>query len=156
MKMDFGFFEIIDYEDRYKPELLNLSLPWLKEYDLVEPADFEQLENPERILNKGGRILLARAGEEIIGMMMIEPLGDNVCEFFKFAVKENWRNRGVGRTLINVSLDLARQMGQRTVCLTSHHALKAALHLYESCGFVNQQHNHVAFELSDVCMQRDL
>ncbi len=154
--MDTNFFEIIDYEDRYKPELLALSLPWLEEFHLAEPADFEQLEHPERILNKGGRILLARANEEIIGMMMIEPMGDGVCEFFKFAVKESWRNRGVGRALMNASLALARSMGQHKVVLTSHHDLKAALHVYESSGFIHQQHDHVAFELSDVCMQRDL
>ncbi len=151
-----NFFEIIDYEDRYKSELLALSLPWLEEYHLVEPADLEQLEHPERILEKDGRILLARIGEEIVGMMMIEPMGEGVCEFFKFTVKASWRNRGIGRALINASLDASRAMGQRTVVLTSHHDLKAALHVYESSGFVLQKHDHVAFELSDICMQREL
>ena len=45
-------FVIIDYEDRYKPELLAISLPWLEENDILEPADLEQLEHPERVLGR--------------------------------------------------------------------------------------------------------
>lgn len=156
MKMTKNTFEIIPYEDRYKPELLAISLPWLEENDILEPADLEQLEHPEHILDKGGRILLARAGEEIIGMMMIELFGDGVCEFFKYGVKKPWRNRGVGRALMDASLELARELGQRSVVLTSHHSLTAALHIYESSGFRHAQHDHVAFELSDIAMEREL
>ena len=38
LHMDAGF-TIIDYEERYKQELENISLPWLLEYDLLEPVD---------------------------------------------------------------------------------------------------------------------
>ena len=31
-------FTIIDYEDRYKQALEDISLPWLLEYDLLEPG----------------------------------------------------------------------------------------------------------------------
>ena len=154
MKSD--FFEIIEYEPRYLPELLAISIPWLEEHDILEQADYDQLEHPERILDNGGRILLAKAGEEIIGMMMIELFGDGVCEFFKYGVKAPWRNKGVGRALMNASLDLARELEQHTVVLTSHHSLSAALHIYESSGFEHVQHDHVAFELSDISMQRKL
>ena len=34
-------FTIIDYEDRYKQALEDISLPWLLEYDLLEPVDLE-------------------------------------------------------------------------------------------------------------------
>jgi hypothetical protein len=37
-------FTIIDYEDRYKQALEDISLPWLLEYDLLEPVDLEMLE----------------------------------------------------------------------------------------------------------------
>lgn len=47
-------FVIIDYEDRYKPELLAISLPWLEENDILEPADLEQLEHPERCWQAAG------------------------------------------------------------------------------------------------------
>ena len=55
-------FTIIDYEDRYKQALEDISLPWLLEYDLLEPVDLEMLAEPHRFLSGGGRVLLARWG----------------------------------------------------------------------------------------------
>ncbi len=149
-------FEIIDYEPRYLPDLMTISLPWLEEHDLLEPADIEQLEHPERVLASGGRIFLARAGEEIVGMLMLELFGDGTCEPFKFGVKEAWRNRGIGHALMDATLNAARELGQHTAVLTSHHDLTAALHIYESYGFQHKAHEHVAFELSDIAMELKL
>lgn len=149
-------FELIDYEARYKPELMGISLPWLEENDILEPADIEQLEHPERVLEGGGRILLARVGEEIVGMMMLELMGDGVAEPFKYGVKANHRNRGIGKALMAATIDAAKALGVHKLVLTSHHSLKAALHLYESFGFRHEDHDNVAFELSDICMVKDL
>ena len=55
-------FVIIDYEDRYKGERMAISLPWLEGNDILEDADIEQLEHPERVLDGGGRIFLPRPG----------------------------------------------------------------------------------------------
>ena len=118
---------IIDYEGRYLPELLAISLPWLEENDILEPADMEQLEHPERTLASGGRIFLARVGDEIAGMMMLELFGNGVCEPFKFGVKEQYRNRGIGTALMERTLAAAEALGQHTLVLTSHHSLTAAI-----------------------------
>lgn len=58
-------FTIIDYEDRYKQALEDISLPWLLEYDLLEPVDLEMLAEPHRFLSGGGRVLLARWGRRL-------------------------------------------------------------------------------------------
>ena len=86
-------FTIIDYEDRYKQALEDISLPWLLEYDLLEPVDLEMLAEPHRFLSGGGRVLLARWGEEIVGMVMLELQGKGQCELLKFGVKEAYRGR---------------------------------------------------------------
>ena len=64
--------EIIDYEERYKQDLEDISLPWLLEYDLLEPVDLEMLADPHRFIAGGGRVLLARCGREIVGMVLAE------------------------------------------------------------------------------------
>lgn len=153
--MDKGF-EIIDYEGRYKPELLAISLPWLEGNDILEDADIEQLENPERVLATGGRILLAKVGEDIAGMMMLELFGNGVAEPFKYGVKEQCRGHGIGKALMQATIDAAKELGQHRLVLTSHHSLKAALHVYESFGFRYENHDNVAFELSDISMVKDL
>ncbi|NCB63673.1 MAG: N-acetyltransferase [Clostridia bacterium] len=149
-------FEIIDYEDRYKSELLAVSMPWLEGNDILEEADIEQLEHPERVLESGGRILLARVGDDIAGMMMLELFGNGTAEPFKFGVKEQYRGRGIGKALLRATIDAAKELGQHKLVLTSHHSLKAALHVYESFGFRYEDHDNVAFELSDISMVKDL
>ena len=106
-------FTIIDYEDRYKQALEDISLPWLLEYDLLEPVDLEMLAEPHRFLSGGGRVLLARWGEEIVGMVMLELQGKGQCELLKFGVKEAYRGRGIGTALMEAALQAARDAGQR-------------------------------------------
>ena len=149
-------FIIRDYREGDKAVLMEISLPWLEENHILEPADIDQLTHPERVLEAGGRILLAEADGRPVGMMMLEPFGNGVAEPFKFGVLEAYRNRGMGRALMEATIDAARAMGVRTLVLTSHHSLKAALHIYESYGFRYEEHDHVAFELSDIAMKKEL
>ena len=148
-------FIIRDYREGDKAALMEISLPWLEENHILEPADIEQLTHPERVLEAGGRIFLAEADGRPVGMMMLEPFGNGVAEPFKFGVLEAYRNRGMGRALMEATIDAARAMGVRTLVLTSHHSLKAALHIYESYGFRYEEHDHVAFELSDIAMKKE-
>ena len=148
-------FTIRDYREGDKAALMEISLPWLEENHILEPADIEQLTHPERVLEAGGRIFLAEADGRPVGMMMLEPFGNGVAEPFKFGVLEAYRNRGMGRALMEATIDAARAMGVRTLVLTSHHSLKAALHIYESYGFRYEEHDHVAFALSAIAMKTE-
>ena len=149
-------FTIQDYEDQYQDALMDISMPWLEGNDILEPADIDQLTHPERVLEAGGRIFLAMAEGKPVGMMMLEPFGDGTAEPFKFGVLEAYRNHGIGKALMEATIDAARAMGVRTLVLTSHHSLKAALHIYESYGFTYEDHDHVTFELSDIAMKKAL
>ena len=136
-------FTIIDYEDRYKQALEDISLPWLLEYDLLEPVDLEMLAEPHRFLSGGGRVLLARWGEEIVGMVMLELQGKGQCELLKFALME-------------AALQAARDAGQKKAVLTSNHQLREALRLYERFGFKYVTYSDKWFQLSDIRMEREL
>lgn len=148
--------EIIDYEDRYKQALEDVSLPWLLEYDLLEPVDLEMLADPHRFIAGGGRVLLARMGEEIVGMVMLELQGEGVCEALKFGVKEAYREQGIGTALMEAVIRAARDAEQRTMVVTSNHKLKAALRLYEKFGFEYVTYSDKWFQLSDIRMEREL
>lgn len=149
-------FIIRDYREADKAALMEISLPWLEDNGLLEPADIEQLSHPERVLEAGGRIFLAEAEGRPVGMMMLEPFGNGIAEPFKFGVLEPYRNRGIGKALMEATIDAARAMGVCTLVLTSHHSLRAALHIYETYGFRYEEHDHVAFELSDIAMKKEL
>ena len=148
--------EIIDYEDRYKQALEDISLPWLLEYDLLEPVDLEMLADPHRFIAGGGRVLLARWDREIVGMVMLELQGDGVCEALKFGVKEAYRQRGIGTALMEAVIQAAREAGQKTIVVTSNHKLKDALRIYEKLGFEYVTYSDKWFQLSDIRMEREL
>ena len=148
--------EIIDYEERYKQDLEDISLPWLLEYDLLEPVDLEMLADPHRFVAGGGRVLLARWGREIAGMVMLELQGGGVCEALKFGVKEAYRERGIGTALMEAVIQAARDAGQKTMVITSNHKLKAALRIYESLGFDYVTYSDKWFPLSDIKMELEL
>ena len=148
--------EIIDYEERYKQDLEDISLPWLLEYDLLEPVDLEMLADPHRFIAGGGRVLLARCGREIVGMVMLELQGDGVCEALKFGVKEEYRERGIGTALMEAVIQAARDAGQKTIVITSNHKLKAALRIYEKLGFEYVTYSDKGFQLSVIRMEREL
>ena len=149
-------FAIIDYDPRYQHELEEISLPWLLEPDLLEPVDLEMLAAPERFLADGGRVLLARWGEQIVGMVMLELQGEGVCEALKLGVREEFRGKGVGRALMEAVIQAARDAGQRRMVLTSNHKLKDALRLYEDFGFQYVEYSDKWFQLSDVRMELEL
>lgn len=148
--------EIIDYEDRYKQALEDISLPWLLEYDLLEPVDLEMLADPHRFIAGGGRVLLARVKNEIVGMVMLELQGEDVCEALKFGVKEEYREQGIGTALMEAVIEAARAAGQKTMVVTSNHKLKSALRIYEKLGFEYVTYSDKWFQLSDIRMEREL
>lgn len=149
-------FTILDYAPQYKQDLEDISLPWLLEYDLLEPVDLEMLADPERFLANGGRVLLARCEGEIVGMVMLELQGEGQCEALKFGVKEAFRRRGIGHALMGAVIQAARELGQTTMVVTSNHKLKDALRVYEELGFQYTAYSDKWFQLSDIRMELPL
>ena len=119
-------------------------------------VDLEMLAEPHRFLSGGGRVLLARWGEEIVGMVMLELQGKGQCELLKFGVKEAYRGRGIGTALMEGALQAARDAGQKKAVLTSNHQLREALRLYERFGFKYVTYSDKWFQLSDIRMEREL
>lgn len=114
----------------------SLNRAWLVEHDLLEAADEPQLTRPnEAIIDRGGAILVATDGNEVIGTCAIVPHETGEFELVKLAVAPSARGQGIGRQLIDACLALARERGATRVDLLSSTKLGAALRLYERAGF---------------------
>lgn len=114
-----------------------LNLEWITKIFEVEPADLVTLDDPQRIVTDGGQVLVARDGADIVGCVALVADRPGVFELSKMAVTPRVQGRGVGRRLLETALGLARRMGATEVFLASNSALKDAVHLYESIGFVH-------------------
>lgn len=137
-----------------------LNEEWIVELFALEPADSVKLDNPEReIVAKGGQVLIARDGDDIVGCVALVAEGDGVFELSKMAVARNRRGRGLGRILLREAVDYARRRNATTLFLGSSTKLPDAVHLYESIGFVHVPSDRIGpmpYRRADVFMRYDL
>lgn len=128
--------EIIDFESKYRDDFKYLNTEWLQKYFVVEEFDEHQLSNPEtEIIDKGGKIYLAKVGEKIVGTSALLKEHD-IYELAKMAVTEDFKGHGIGNILMEHSIKQAKKLGTEKLILLSNRSLKPALTMYEKFGFV--------------------
>jgi putative acetyltransferase len=113
-----------------------LNEEWIARYFSLEEHDQVQLLHPEEnILQAGGQIVMAVAGEDRIGCCALVFVKPGVFEVAKMAVSERYRGHGIGRRLLEYTIVQAKALGADTLELASNSKLANAVHLYESLGF---------------------
>lgn len=146
---------IIDFDPKYAADFKRLNLEWLDKYDLTEPADISMLDNyQQEILDTGGVIFLAKAGEEIVGTAALVQESAGAFELAKMAVTAAFQGKGISKLLIEKCLEAATKLNASKVFLLSSTKLATALSLYEKYGFrhVPVTNNHYA--TADVMMEK--
>jgi putative acetyltransferase len=101
-------------------------------YDPTTDALYELFQK------KGAHYFVAVINDEIVGGSGIYPthgLPDDTCELVKMYLIPQARGKGLGRTLIEKSLDYAKEAGYKNVYLESMPELKKALTVYAKFGF---------------------
>ncbi|MBC6368776.1 GNAT family N-acetyltransferase [Algoriphagus sp. AK58] len=148
--------EIIPYSPELQPYFESINKAWVSKYFSLEQFDIDQLEHPEEtILAKGGEIIFAKVGQEIVGTVALIPKGDGLWEMIKMGVAESFQGKGVGFLLGNRILELAREKGAKKLALYSSTKLGPALHLYEKLGFRPANMECGSYGRCDVKMEFD-
>ena len=104
----------------------------------IETAIVDVKEIKERI-RLGGHVLVAEFGNEIIGTVtgLEEYKSMYVCSL---AVDPKYQNCGVARQLMNCLERIAHDKGCYKLFLCTAWAMKEAIRLYESLGYVREGH----------------
>jgi N-acetylglutamate synthase-like GNAT family acetyltransferase len=149
--------ELIEYADQYAKDFKAINLEWLDKYSLLEEPDLLMLNDPRgRILDNGGVIYLAKAGQNIIGSAALIHEHDDVYELAKMTVVPSWRGKGISKMLLEKCLDKAREVRAKKIILFSNHQLGTALGLYQKYGFQHVAVEDSPFETADVKMELHL
>jgi putative acetyltransferase len=128
--------EIALFRPEHARRFAQLNREWLEAYNLMEPANEEQLADPEaHFLERGGQIFVALHDNTVIGTCAVVPHGVDAYELAKLAVASEFRGQGIARRLVERCIAHARARRARRVFLVSNSQLHAALRLYESLGF---------------------
>lgn len=148
---------IVPFESRYAQAFRELNEEWLTFYMEVEPEDARVLADPEgTILAKGGVIILAMAEGRPVGSGALINEGGGKIELAKMAVTEAYRGRGIGRSIAERLITIARSMGAREVELLSARVLPAATPLYRKLGFREVPLGENPYARADIRMTLEL
>jgi putative acetyltransferase len=149
--------EVIAYKDEYHDAFRDLNVEWLDKYNLKESHDMLILNDPKgTIIDPGGYIWLAKAGEEIVGTSAIINEGHGIYELAKMAVAPAWQGKGISKVLIETCLQKAKEIGAKKIILFSNSQLQTALGLYKKYGFEHVEVSDAPFLTADVKMELTL
>lgn len=79
---------------------------------------------------------MLKEDDKIIGMGGLNQLAPDIGEIKRMFIKEEYRNRGLGKELLNKLLVIGSEMDYRTIKLDSVKFMEKAHELYEKAGFV--------------------
>lgn len=105
--------------------------------DNETPNMFESYQNSNEVY------FVIDADGEILGGGGVKPLKnfkqDDVCEIQKMYFSPKIRGKGYGKLLFEKCLENAKEMDYKQAYIESASQLKAAIHIYESFGFIHLQ-----------------
>jgi GNAT superfamily N-acetyltransferase len=146
---------IIDYRAEHAYHFERLNKAWIEKWFWLEERDRWVLENPHQaILAKGGAILMATYDGEVAGTVALKKVNDDVYEFTKMAVDEQFRRRGIAEALSYAAFDKARALGAKKVILYSNRILVPAITMYHKLGFTEVPiEKDIVYQRSDIKME---
>ena len=132
--------EIVDYRPGYREAFRDINLEWVEEMFVVEAADREVLEHPEKhILDDGGVILLALVDGIPLGTGALKKTGPDEYELTKMGVLKKSRGLGLGQLILDKLIERAIVLGAKSLYLLTNNDCGVAIKLYEKRGFVHDQ-----------------
>jgi len=146
---------IVDYQKKYQPDFKRINVAWISKSFVVEDVDLVVLDNPEKnIIKKGGHIILALIGENVVGTCALLKGKPGVYEMAKMAVDDNYRGLKIGRLLGEAVIEKARKLGAKKVQLFSNTKGSAvAVELYRKLGFKEIPLDTKAYARADIKME---
>jgi mannose-6-phosphate isomerase-like protein (cupin superfamily)/predicted GNAT family N-acyltransferase len=148
---------IVPYSSELKDHIKRLNYEWLEKYFRVEHSDVIQLSDPENeIIAKGGHIFYAKYENEIVGTATLLKMENGIYELGKMAVTEKAKGRGIGNTLMDYSIILAKRLNAAELILYSNRGLTPAIKMYEKYGFLEVEMESGHYERANIKMQKKL
>ena len=95
----------------------------------------EDMANLEKFMPPHGRLLLSESKGFAAGCICLKKLTSSIGEVKRLYVRPDCRGKGIGKKMVGVLLDEARQIGYETIRLDSTQYMVDAHNLYRSFGF---------------------
>ena len=151
---DCGAVRIVPYAAQFAGAFKALNEAWITRYFRLEAADLRVLDAPEAtLIAPGGHILVALAGDDVVGVCALQKADRETFELVKMAVTPKMQGRGIGRQLGESAIAWAKEKGARRIYLESNTRLDRALALYRTLGFEPFTGHPSPYERVDIHLQ---
>ena len=110
------------------------------ENDFQDYLDLQDYNNELDNLNEkyglpNGRLYIAYIDNQAAGCIALRQLSDSECEMKRLYVKPEYRGKQIGKSLVEIIINDAKEIGYKSMFLDTIPALKTAIDLYENMGF---------------------
>ena len=148
---------VVPYERAHQDAFRRLNEAWISRYFRIEPPDTRVLAAPQaEILDKGGQIIVAVRGEEVVGVCALLRVDADTFELAKMAVAESARGLGIGYLVGQEAVERARRAGASRLILESNTVLAPAIALYRKLGFTEVEGAHSEYARCNIHMELKL
>ncbi len=134
-----------------------LNEDWIAKNFRIEAQDRKALDDPDGyILQRGGHIFMAVADGVPVGCCALLAIRPGVFEVGKMTVAEEYRGMGIGREMLEYTVEQGKALGAESLYLETNTKLVDAIHLYESMGFQHLPSERVVaspYERANVFME---
>lgn len=145
---------IVPYDRAHQDAFRRLNEAWISRYFRIEPPDRRVLDAPqEEILDKGGQIIVAARGEEVVGVCALLRVDAETFELAKMAVAESAQGLGIGYLVGQEAVERARRGGASRLILESNTVLTPAIALYRKLGFTEVAGAHSDYARCNIHME---
>ncbi|MBK7873902.1 MAG: GNAT family N-acetyltransferase [Saprospiraceae bacterium] len=150
--------QITSYHPDFQAAFERLNRAWIEAHFDLEPEDIRVITQPQQyILDRGGAILMALQGEEVVGTVSLKKVDDTTFEMVKMTIDERFRGKGYGKILCEAIIEQARQMDAYRMILYSNtlHA-GPAINMYRQMGFFEAELEKGIYARADIKMEKAL
>jgi ribosomal protein S18 acetylase RimI-like enzyme len=124
----------------FSPELAShfgrLNRAWIEKDYAIEPPEEAMLARPISVIERGGAIIFAKRGDDVVGTAGLEAWEGGDFEIIKMAVEPERWGEGIGQLLMERLLRMAQERKARWVRIETAASLVPANGLYRKNGFV--------------------
>jgi len=124
---------IVPFEPAHADGFRSLVADTLREFGFEEDPHFDgDLDDPAVAYEA---LWIAEDDGKVVGSVALRDLGDGAVELKRMYLRPDQRGRGLGKQLLALALDWAREHGMSAIRLDTSERMETAQRLYEAHGF---------------------
>jgi ribosomal protein S18 acetylase RimI-like enzyme len=116
-------------------ELLREYVQWLDTDLAFQNIDDELKHFPQKYEPPDGGFIIAKENNSVVGCVAIKKLENKICEMKRLFVKDAYKNRGIGKKLVEAIVEDAKRKNYEKMRLDTCNIMENALGIYYKNGF---------------------